>query len=81
MDASDGKLPKDKTGLGYYGVKIDREAVIERQRINREIERRSQPYYIASKYDFDSSKPDTLLRRFDSTMKYRQPKQQAKQDL
>jgi len=73
LDASEGKHTRDKTGLGYVGEKINKEAVIAQQKINIQIEKRSQPHYIASKYD-DNNTSDTLLRRFEPIMKYRQNK-------
>ena len=71
LDGSDGKLPLDKTGIGYHGVKVDKEKLVEMHKLNKIKEHRSSPYYIASKYDNDPSKPDSLLKRFDPTMKYR----------
>ena len=71
LDGSDGKLPLDKTGIGYRGVKVDKEKLVEMHKQNRIKEHRNSPYYIASKYDNDISKPDSLLKRFDPTMKYR----------
>lgn len=72
LDASEGKQPNDKSGFGYHGVKVDRNALIEQQKRKREQERLSQPFYIGSKYDQDSAKPDTLLTRFEPVIKYRQ---------
>lgn len=71
LDASDGKHPHDKTGLGYHGERIDKETMIEAQRRRRERERRAAPYFIASRFDSDLSQPDTLLRRTEPAMKYR----------
>ncbi len=71
LDSSEGKIPFDKTGLGYYGVHVDREDLIQRQRVNFEKEKREKPYHIASKFDNEPGKPDSLLRRYDPTMKYR----------
>ena len=71
LDASEGKHTRDKTGLGYVGEKINKEAVIAQQKINKEKEKRSQPHYFASKYD-NNNTSDTLLRHFEPVMKYRQ---------
>jgi len=71
LDSSEGKIPFDKTGLGYYGASVDKEELIKNQKVNFEQEKRANPYYIASKFDSDPSKPDTLLRRYDPSMKYR----------
>ena len=71
LDASDGKHPMDKSGIGYRGDKIDRQAMIDAQKRRREREHRSAPYFIGSKYDEDLSRPDTLLRRIEPNMKYR----------
>jgi hypothetical protein len=71
LDASDGKHPMDRTGLGYHGQKVDRDHLIEVQKAKRLRESRNRPYSIASRYDNDPSKPDSLLRRYDPTMKYR----------
>lgn len=71
LDASDGKHPLDKTGIGYHGEKVDREEMVEVQKRQRERERRSAPYFMGSKYDKDLSRPDSLLRRVEPVMKYR----------
>ena len=71
LDASDGKLPMDRTGLGFHGEKVDREQLIQKQRQTFEAQKRANPFYIASKFDTDPSQPDTLLRRYEPTMKYR----------
>ena len=71
LDGSDGKLPLDKTGIGYHGTKVDKNKLIEMHKINRTREHRNSPYYIASKYDNDPTRPDSLLKRFDPSMKYR----------
>ena len=60
----------DKSGLGYVNNKVDIKSLIERQKLKREQDRRSQPYYIASKYDKNDAS-DSLLRRFEPVMKYR----------
>ena len=74
LDASDGKLPKDKTGLGYYGPKVDREKMTEFAKKRRLDQSKNNPYSIGSKFNLDSSKTDSLFRRYDPTMKYRSKK-------
>ncbi len=66
LDASDGKTPLDKTGLGFHGEKVDRGKLIAAHREKT----RSVPYYIASKYDKEPSRPDSLLRRNEYPMKH-----------
>jgi hypothetical protein len=78
LDGSDGKRPLDKTGIGYNGFKVDKEKLVEMHKLNRIKEHRNSPYYIASKYDNDPSKPDSLLKRFDPTMKYRSNMEKSK---
>lgn len=48
---NDGKNPKDKRGIGYYGEKIDREDTIKKKKLKFEHEHRNQSYFIASKFD------------------------------
>jgi len=60
----------DKSGLGYVNTKVDINKMIEQQKIKRDKERRSQPYFISSKYD-KNEVSDPLLRRFEPVMKYR----------
>lgn len=36
LDSSEGKNPLDKTGIGYYGQKIDRDLLIKKQKEQRE---------------------------------------------
>ena len=71
LDGSDGKPPMDKSGIGYRGVRVDKDKLIQLQKQIRLREHQTAPYYIASKYDQDPSRPDSLLKRFDPTMKYR----------
>ena len=73
LDGSDGKLPKDKTGIGYYGEKVDKEKVIEEQKRRRNKEHLNSEFYIGSKYT-EQSEPDSLMRRFPQSMKYRNSK-------
>jgi hypothetical protein len=70
LDGSDGKKPTDKRGLGYYGVKVDRNQMTQLVNSKRLNEYRNSPYYIGSKYEHVDKK-DSLLRRYDPTMKYR----------
>lgn len=67
--AESGKKPLDRTGLGYFGDKVDRFKMTELQK-HRNL---SKPYHIGSKYDqdLDSQNKETLLRRFDPVIKYR----------
>jgi hypothetical protein len=71
LDSSSGKPSTDKTGIGYHGEKVDRERMIDMQKQRQERERRNTPYYIATKYDRDSTTYDTLLTRNEYSMKYR----------
>lgn len=71
LDASDGKHPLDKSGLGYHGTKVDKAAMVEAQKRQREREHRSAPYFIGSKYDKDLDRSDSLLRRVEPAIKYR----------
>jgi hypothetical protein len=71
LDASDGKTPLDKTGIGFHGEKVDREKMIAAQKRKEVEKRRSAPYYIATKYDKEPSKPDSLLRRNEYPMKHK----------
>ena len=72
LDASDGKPPHDKKGLGYAGERVDRERLTQLSRLNRlKAERRNNTYYIATKYDDVAlNQPDTLLRRVYPPVKY-----------
>lgn len=73
LDGSDGKIPTDKTGIGYRGPKIDKEKMIAKQKLKNLTEHRDSPFYIASKFDIDPSKPNDLYTRYDPIMKYRKP--------
>jgi hypothetical protein len=71
LDASDGKTPLDKTGIGYHGPSVDRQRMVSAQKARWERQRRAEPYYIASKFDAEPSAPDTLLRRNEYPMKHK----------
>ena len=71
LDGSDGKLPFDKSGLGYYGDKLDRDQLVKQQKAKWEKERKSNSYYIATRFDHEPHNSDSLLRRQESIMKYR----------
>lgn len=71
LDASGGKVPFDKTGLGFTGDKVDRESMTKQHRASVVKEKRDSPFFIGSKFDEDASRCDSLLRRYDPTMKYR----------
>lgn len=71
LDASDGKQPGDKTGIGYHGAKVDKEKLIELQKMARVREHRDSPFFIGSKFDNDLSKPDSLFKRHEPSLKYR----------
>ncbi|RNA34109.1 G patch domain-containing 3 [Brachionus plicatilis] len=62
LDASEAKKPMDKTGLGYHGEKVDHK---------EEKLRRQSDFYIGSIYDKNPNRPDTLLTRFEPTLKYK----------
>jgi len=68
----DGKVPFDKTGIGYYGCPIDREETIKAEKMRREIKRRKQPGFIASRFDKNLDEDDSLLIRVEPKMKYRE---------
>lgn len=70
LDASDGKMPFDRTGFGYNGLKVDRDELIQKQRKVFDQERRDSQFFIGSKFD-EANKEDTLLVRHESTIKYR----------
>jgi hypothetical protein len=69
--AETGKKPLDRTGLGYFGERVDRFKMIQFSQKHRNLKK---PYHIGSKYDQDLElqNKETLLRRFDPVIKYRE---------
>ena len=84
LDESAGKAPRDRAGVGYFGQRVDRAGLIEAGRRRRERERRSAPFYVASKFDRDeeefSSGADSLLRRSELPIKYREKKRERQRN-
>ncbi len=70
LDASDGKLPYDRTGFGYNGPKVNKDDLIQKQKVIFDQEKHDNPFFIGSKFD-KAIKKDTLLVRHESTIKYR----------
>lgn len=70
LDASDAKKPMDKTGIGYHGEKVDRNFLIKLRKDKEEKLKRQSEFYIGSIYDQNPNRPDTLLTRFEPTLKY-----------
>ena len=70
LDASDGKLPSDKAGIGYHGEKVSKEMLIEEQKRKRAKEALDSPFRIGSKFD-QKEESDSLFRRYPQTIKYR----------
>lgn len=71
LDANDAKKPMDKTGLGYRGEKVDREFLIKLRKDKEEKLKRNSEFYIGSIYDKNPNRPNTLLTRFEPTLKYK----------
>lgn len=74
LDASTGKKPMDKTGIGYHGAKVNRDDLIRAQKRRRESQESRNSYRIGSKFN-PYFTTDNLLQRDEQPIKYRQKPQ------